>query len=281
MVERVLVTGGTGKTGSLIAQQLAEVGVQPCVASRRPNGANQVQFDWSDPSTFDAALNEIQGIYIVAPTDRTDHLSAMLPFLELAVQRVPGRLVLLSASSLEMGDPLMGEVHAWLHDHAPCWSALRPSWFMQNFVTERLPSILHDDSITSATGDGRVPFIDASDIAAVAVAVLTQEHLNSREYVLTGPEALSYDEVAAHISEVVGRPIRHHKLSISELTQLYISIGVSEDYAPMLAGMDEAIARGSEDRVTSEVAQITGCPPRSFQSFLEAHRVLLRGDRSA
>lgn len=149
---------------------------------------------------------------------------------------------------------------------------------MQNFVTERLPSILHDDAITSATGDGRVPFIDAWDIAAVAVAALTQPHIDSREHVLTGPELLSYDDVAAQISDVVGRPIRHRKLSISELTQLYVGIGLPEDYAPVLAGMDEAIASGSENRVTNEVAQMTGRPPRSFQSFLKAHRVVLRGE---
>ncbi len=149
---------------------------------------------------------------------------------------------------------------------------------MQNFVTERLPSILHEDSITSATEDGRVPFIDAWDIAAVAVAALTRPHIDSGEHVLTGPEALSYDDVAARISAVVGRPIRHRKLSISELTRLYVGIGLPEDYAPMLAGMDEAIASGSEDRVTNEVAQMTGRPPHSFQSFLEAHRVVLRGE---
>ncbi len=277
MVERVLVTGGTGKTGRLVARQLAERDVQPRIASRRPTAADQVRFDWSDPGTFEAALEGIQGVYLVAPTDRTDHLDAMLPFLELAVRKVPGRLVLLSASSLEMGGPMMGEVHTWLHDHAPRWSVLRPSWFMQNFVTERLPSILHEDSITSATEDGRVPFIDAWDIAAVAVAALTGPHINSREHVLTGPEALSYDDVAAQISEAVGRPIRHRKLSVSELTELYVGIGLPEDYALMLAGMDAAIAEGSENRTTNEVTQITGHPPRSFKSFLEAHRVALHG----
>lgn len=272
MVKQVLVTGGTGKTGRLVAQQLAESGVEPRIASRRPPSADQIRFDWNDPGTFKAALDGIHGVYLVAPTDRTDHLNAMRPFLEMAVDRVPGRLVLLSASSLEMGGPLMGEVHAWLHDYAPRWSALRPTWFMQNFVTERLSSIVHDDSITSATGDGRVPFIDAWDIAAVAVAALTRADFASNQHVLTGPEALSYDDVAAQISQVVGRPIRHRKLSVAELTQLYIGIGVPEDYASILAAMDQAIANGSENRVTDEVAQITGSPPRSFQSFLEPHR---------
>ena len=271
MVERILVTGGTGKTGSLVAEQLVARGVQSRIASRHPSGAEQVRFEWDDPSTFAAALDGVQGAYLVAPTNHTDHLSAMRPFLELAVARVPGRLVLLSASSLERGNPFMGEVHAWLYDHAPSWTVLRPSWFMQNFVTERLPSILHDNAVTSATGDGRVPFIDAWDIAAVAVAALTLPNMESREHILTGPEALTYDEAAKQISEVARHPVRHHKLSLGELTALYVSIGLSNDYAPTLAAMDAAIAAGSEDRVTNEVAKITGRPARPLRAFLEAH----------
>jgi len=73
------------------------------------------------------------------------------------------------------------------------------------------------------------------------------------------------------ISEVARHPVRHHKLSLGELTALYVSIGLSNDYAPTLAAMDAAIAAGSEDRVTNEVAKITGRPARPLRAFLEAH----------
>jgi uncharacterized protein YbjT (DUF2867 family)/ketosteroid isomerase-like protein len=272
MVERVLVTGGTGKTGRLVAQQLAERGIEPLVASRRPKDRDQVRFDWSDPSSFAPALDRADAVYLVAPTDRTDHLETMRPMLELAVQRVPGRLVLLSASSLERGGPLMGQVHGWLDDHAARWSALRPSWFMQNFITERLPAILSEGCITSATGEGRIPFIDAADIAAVAVQLLTDPELDSGEHILTGPEALSYDQAAAMISQATGRPVSHRRLSTTELAKFYVGMGLPKSYAPLLAQMEEAIARGSEDRVTDEVARLTGRAPRTLRAFLEAHR---------
>lgn len=171
MPDRVLVTGCTGKTGRLVAGLLADRGVEVRIATRHPSSADQIRFDWDDAATHGPALYGVTSIYLVAPTDRMEHLPAMRPFLEQAVVRVPGRLVLLSASSLDEGGPMMGAVHAWLHAHAPRWTVLRPSWFMQNFTTQHVPSILNKGRVYSATENGRVPFIDAADIAAVAVAV--------------------------------------------------------------------------------------------------------------
>lgn len=277
MRDRVLVTGGTGKTGRLVADGLACRGIETRIATRRPLLGDQVRFDWSDATTHDAALDGVTSMYLVAPTDRTDHLSAMRPFLEQAVARVPGRLVLLSASSLDEGDPMMGEVHAWLRAHAPRWTVLRPSWFMQNLTTQHLSSILEDGCLYSATADGRVPFIDAADIAAVAVEALCNPALASGDHVLTGPEALTYDEVAHAIADVTGRVVRHCRLSAHELVARYETFGLPHDYAVILAGMDEVIAEGAEDRTTTDVQDITGRPATSLANFLASHRATFAG----
>jgi uncharacterized protein YbjT (DUF2867 family) len=274
MHDRVLVTGGTGKTGRLVAAGLAERGIEARIATRRSLSADEVRFDWSDSTTYDAALDGVTSMYLVAPTDRADHLCAMQSFLEQAVERVPGRLVLLSASSLNEGGPMMGEVHAWLHAHAPLWTVLRPSWFMQNLTTQHLSSILDDGCLYSATADGRVPFIDAADIATVAVEALCNSALASGDHVLTGPEALTYDEVARAITEVTGRPVRHCRLSAEELAARYETFGLPHDYAVTLAGMDEMIAGGAEDRTTTNVREITGRPATSLASFLASQRAM-------
>lgn len=274
MNERVLVTGGTGKTGQQVASQLALRGIEARVATRDPSSANQVRFDWSDATTHGPALEGVGAVYLVAPTDQTQQLSVMHPFLKRAVMQVPGRLVLLSASSLEAGGPMMGEVHAWLRAHAPLWTVLRPSWFMQNFTTQHLHSILDEGCVYSATGDGRVPFIDAADIAAVAVEALTSSAFPSGEHVLTGPEALTYAEVADAISARIGRPVRHCRLTVDALADRYAGFGIPRAYARTLAGMDEAIAQGSEDRITLEVERITGRPANTLASFLEGQSAL-------
>ncbi|MFW2853583.1 NmrA family NAD(P)-binding protein [Sphingomonas sp. TX0543] len=278
MRDRILVTGGTGTTGRSVAEQLVAGGAEARIATRRPSAPDQVRFDWEDTTTYGPALDGVSSVYLVAPTDRTEHLPVMLPFLEQAVAQATGRLVLLSASSLAEGGPMMGEVHAWVHAHAPRWTVLRPSWFMQNFTTQHLSSILDEGRIYSATQDGRVPFIDATDIAAVAVRALTDPALGSGEHVLTGPRALTYDEVAHAITAASGRPVGHHRLSTDELTDRYASFGIPRDYASKLAAMDDAIAHGVEDRTTDEVERLSGRPANDLVSFLTRQRAILGGD---
>lgn len=273
MSDEVLVTGGTGKTGRLVAEQLAARGVEARVATRQPTSTAQVRFDWDDATTYAPALDGVTSVYLVAPTDRTEHLGAMRPFLEQATANIPGKLVLLSASTFGEGGPMMGEVHAWLRANAPCWSVLRPTWFMQNFTTQHLSSIIHEGCIYSATRDGRVPFIDAADIAAVAVEALVDPALGSGDHVLTGPEALTYGQVAQAISEAAGRPVRHCRLSVDQLAARYAGFGIPPHYAATLAQMDDAIADGAEDRTTMEVQQIAGRPANTLASFLATQSV--------
>jgi uncharacterized protein YbjT (DUF2867 family) len=98
---------------------------------------------------------------------------------------------------------------------APEWAILQPSWFMQNFTGTHPTAIALRErgEIATATGNGRVGFIDARDIAAAAAeTLLTPEPPNAR-YVLTGPETLSYPQIAAILTEVTGRHIRHTALT--------------------------------------------------------------------
>ena len=103
MVDRVLVTGGMGKTGALVAQQLTARGVEPRIATRNATMPEQVRFEWGDVASHRTALEGVDAIYLVAPTDRTDHLTVMRPLLEQAVAQGVAQLVLLSASSIDEG----------------------------------------------------------------------------------------------------------------------------------------------------------------------------------
>lgn len=180
------------------------------------------------------------------------------------------RAVLLSSSAIPEGGPAVGKVHQALPGLFEQWAVLRPSWFMQNFTGTHAHalSIRDEGVIRTATGTGRVGFVDAEDIAAVAVRALTDEQAPNTDLVLTGPEALGHDDIATIITEVTGRPVVHQHLSYEEMRER-LTTQVPVEFAAMLAGMDRAIAGGAEDRVTGTVHRLTGRPPRTFRSLLE------------
>lgn len=271
VVERVLITGGKGKTGRRVASRLTAMGIDVAIGTRTPDGPQDRCFNWADPSSA-SAFDGCDAAYLVAPTDRTDHLAVMQPLLEEAVLRGVQRFVLLSSSLLVSGGPMMGEVHAWLAESAPDWAVLRPSWFMQNFSEGPHAATIREEGIIySATGAGRVGFIDAEDIAATAAASLTAKMPLNADVVLTGPEALSYDDIAAIISDVAGRPVRHNSLDPAALSARFVAQGLPPDYAKTLTGMDAHISAGAEDYTTLGVKQMTGQRPTSFRDF--AHSV--------
>jgi uncharacterized protein YbjT (DUF2867 family) len=272
-VGTTLVIGASGTTGSRVVAQLVAAGHGAKAASRRASpvpGAASVRFDWYDPSTHIAALDGADRVYLIPPPADSDPAAVMMPFLQRARAAGVHRAVLLSSSAIPEGGPAVGSVHKALPDLVEQWAVLRPSWFMQNFTGTHAHalSIAEQGSILTATGSGRVGFIDAEDIAAVAVHALTGEHAPGTDLVLTGPEALSYDDIAAIMTEVTGRLVVHCSLSYEQMRDR-LAAQIPEEFAAMLAGMDRAIAEGSEDRVTDTVQRLTGRPARTFRAFLE------------
>jgi ergot alkaloid biosynthesis protein len=262
----VLVTGATGKTGRRLVAQLRAANIDVRAASRH----GEVRYDWTARDTWDAALDGVRAAYLVAPTVG-DPVALVTDFVQAATARGVARFVLLSASVFEAGGFGMGQVHAYLRDHAKEWAVLRPSWFMQNFSEgTHHKAIVEEGAVYSATGDGRVPFIDAGDIAACAAACLTRAEAPNADFVLTSARPISYDEVAAAIGAAIGRPIVHRRISIAELAERHKAAGVQPFTAQGLAVMDGAIANGIEDRTTNAVETLAGRFPTRFDDFVRA-----------
>ncbi|WP_267244835.1 NmrA family NAD(P)-binding protein [Streptomyces sp. PR69] len=268
-----LVTGATGTTGSRTAAALIAAGHRVKAASRRAArlpGAEPVRFDWYDPATFGDALLGAERVYLVPPVGDPDPAAVMLPFLHRARTAGVHRAVLLSSSAISEGGPGAGAVHQALRGLFGHWAVLRPSWFMQNFTGTHAHarSIREDAVILTAAGSGRVGFVDAEDIAAVAARALTAARAPNADLILTGPEALSYDDIAAVVTEVTGRRVTHRHLTCEQLRDR-LAASMPLEFAALLAGMDRAIARGAENRTTDTVQRLTGRPPHSFRTVAE------------
>lgn len=260
----VLVIGGTGTTGSRLARLLPDA----VVGTRKPRHPGQVRFDWDVPATFDGALDGVHGVYLIPPVGVVDPLPVVESFLSRA--RLVRRVVLLSASAVRESATGMGALPSLVRT-MPEWAVLRPSWFMQNFTGEhQVAEGVRAGEIVSATGDGRIAFVDAADIAAVAARALTDPAPHNTDHLITGPEALSYADAAAIISEITGREVRHRPVGTAEMTARFAR-SVPEEFAALLASLDEDIRGGSEDRVSTAVEDVTGRPARSFREFYTEH----------
>ncbi len=264
----VLVTGGTGKTGSSLVAQLERAGA-PCRAASRHSA---VPFDWEHRTTWYPALDGVASVYLVAPGTVSDPYALMLDFIASAMRKGVRRFVFLSMAGLPAGGPAHGQVHQWLKDNCDDWAVLCPSAFMQNFSAgPSLATIREEDRIYSNTGEGRVPFIDANDIAAAALAALTAPAPLNTEFVLTGDEPMSYDRVAELIGQACGRQIAHIHVSTEEMAERLIKRGLSKATARFLAFGYQTIAAGMADRKTDWVRTLTGRPPTTFQTFAQAN----------
>ncbi|TBL43335.1 ergot alkaloid biosynthesis protein [Verrucosispora sp. SN26_14.1] len=278
-----LVIGGTGTTGSRIVARLASMGVPARVASRTAGtsaadgpavaGQERTYFDWYAPQSWDAALHGATSVYLVPPIGALDPAPVMVSFLERARDAGVRRAVLLGSSAISRGGEDLGRVMTEMPGLIETSVVLRPSWFMSNVLGAHIhaATIREQGEIVTATGDGRIAFVDPDDIATVAVRALTGEPTVTGELVLTGPTALTWDEVAALLSERLGRPVTHRAVGVPQMATHLAERGLPVDFARLLAELDAGIAQGAEDRVTDVVERLTGREPRDFREFLSGY----------
>ena len=210
------VTGGTGKTGSRLAQLLHDNHHSVLVASRSgsvPAPFNGVKFDWSDSSTFENPFNvdpKIDKLYLIAPPI-FDSLPVVKPFIDFAISKGVKRIVHGSSSAMDKGDIVDGKIHEYIVDCGVDYAIIRPTWFIgeqnlqlvqehllilpENLGTFYLSSIRDKDEIPTVAEDGRVAFVGVDDIARAAYEALVADKRLNTEYFVVGPTLYSYNEV--------------------------------------------------------------------------------------
>ena len=265
----LLILGATGKTGRRVVDVLTAAGHTVHAAARTPGpasaGVTPVAFDWDDPSTHDAALAGVDGVYVVPPARRPAHPPLIAAFAERARSAGVRRAVLLSArgADADASGPLR-QAELAIERSGLEWTLLRPTWFAQNF-TEGV--FRPDDALVAPAGDGRVPFIDVQDIADVAAATLTGEGHAGSAYELSGPRALDFGEVAATLAEHAGRPVAYVDADPADWERGAVAAGLPPDYAAMLGMLHQLVRAGHEAVVSDGVEHVLGRPATSFEEW--------------
>ena len=265
----ILVLGGTGKTGRRVTDLLNARGVPVRVASR----SSRHRFDWYDESTWAPVLDGA-GVAYVAPPVEPEAAPRVAALVRLAHTRGVGRMVLLSGRGV--GSPgreaptYAGtfSIEEAVRGCGAAWTILRPSWFAQNFSEDfLLPEVLAGE-VRVPAGDGREPFIDAGDIAAVAVESLLDPRHAGQSYDLSGPRTLTFAEATAEIARATGRRISVVDVPPEDYVAELLSYEVPPSVAQTFGDLFTVIRRGLSDSVSDGVHQVLGRPPRDFADYV-------------
>ncbi len=264
-----LVLGGTGKTGRRVVTRLRERGVATRVASRAATPA----FDWAKPESWAAVLADVTHVYIsFAPDLAVPGATAKIQaFVNQAVSEGVQKLVLLSGRGEEEAQACERIVQASSVD----WTVVRASWFMQNFSEGEFLSMIQQGAITLPAADIPEPFIDVNDIADVAVAALTEAGHEFEIYEVTGPRLLSFAELAAELTNIIGRPVQFQQIPKEAFAQAVAESGAPDDVAWLLNYLFDTVLDGRNAHLADGVQRALGREPAEFTAF--ATRIAARG----
>jgi uncharacterized protein YbjT (DUF2867 family) len=257
----VLVVNGTGKTGRRVVDRLRARGVPVRVGSR----SGQPPFDWEDRGTWSAALEGADAAYIsyfpdVAAPGAAEAIEA---FTALALESGTRRLVLLSGR----GEEEARRSEEMLQRSGADWTVVRCSWFMQNFSESYFLEPLLEGELALPVDEVPEPFVDADDVADVAVAALTDDRHAGQLYELTGPRLLRFDEAVAEIARASDRTIRYVPLTVEEFTAGSAAAGVPDDVVSALAYLFSEVLDGRNAHLADGVQRALGRAPRDFRDY--------------
>lgn len=277
----ILVTGGTGTIGRSLLKELSDRGVRVKALSRNPPadldlpGLRWVEGDLSEPEEAAAHFRGVDRFFLL-----TGNGERLVPLqrnaVELAAEAGLSRVVKLSAlGASNHSNSVIGVWH-WVVEQAVRnsgvpWTILRPHVFMQN-VLDQEAAIRGDGVLRSPAGDASIPMVDTRDVAAAAAVVLTEEGHDGERYTLTGPEPVSWAEVAAILARVLDRPVEYRAESEPEAFARLHDAGLPAWHIGAQLALAEYQRRGGgTDVVTDTVERLTGSAPRSIEDFVRDH----------
>src|ERR671911_524275 len=257
-----LVLGGTGKTGRRVVQRLQAAGrpVRVGTPSATP------PFDWDDQSTWAPALEGVGSVYVTYYPDVAipGAAAAIGAFAELAVATGVRRLVLLSGR----GEQGARRSEQALQQSGADWTIVRSAFMAQNFNESFFLEPVRAGEVAFLADPGLAePFIDADDIADVAVAALSGDGHVGQLYEVTGPRLLTWADAVAEIAAAAGRPIRYVPVSLKEYASLLTENQVPAEVVKMLTEVFAEVLDGRNAHLGDGVQRALGRPPRDFADY--------------
>lgn len=276
---KVMVTGALGNVGKYVIESLVELGEEVVAAGRsveklakaysQYNNVTPVEFDFTAPNTFEAALKDVDRVFLMRPP----HLGKpedLLPFVEAMAKQKIKLVSFLSLMGVENNPiPPHHKIEKYIENLNIPYAHIRPGFFMQNVSGVHAYEIKEQNQIFVPAGKSKTSFIDAKDIGLAAAVVLHDaEKYKNTAHTLTGPESLDYYQVADILSVVLGRKITYAKPSYLKYRSAYIKKrGLDKGYVNVTVMLYFMTRMGTAKRVTDEFEKLTGRKARTLKEF--------------
>jgi uncharacterized protein YbjT (DUF2867 family) len=279
MAQTILVTGATGNVGRFLVEKLAAANIQARALVRSREKAQNIEKlgleaiigDLDKPETLRPALEGIEKVFLLsAPDARQAELQGNL----VREARRAGASHIVKLSAIGVGGELdalaLGRLHRETEEEIERsgigYTHLRPNGFMQNTFMFAA-TIKSQGAFYAPLGDAKVSYVDARDVASVAFSTLTEDGHEGKAYEITGPEALSYRDVARELSSVLGREVRYVDVSPEAARSAMTAMGMQAWLVDALIELFNLYRSGQAARVTETVREVTGREPITFAQF--------------
>lgn len=236
-------------------------------------GITVVTGDFGDPRSLDQAMDGVDRLLLVAGMDPV-RVGLQSNAVRAAKRAGVGYVVQISTVAADLDSPIefargQAQTEAELQAFGIPATILRPQLLMQDLL-----HLMREGQMYGGLGEARIAPVDASDVAAAAVCLLTGASTAhaGRQYELSGPEAFTLGELADTIGDGLGRTVRHRDVSPRRLREQLVSAGIGADLADETVAMHRWFAAGPGSAPTDAVEQLTGHPPTSLAKFVETHR---------
>ena len=270
----ILVSNANGKVGQEVARALlaagrpVRVGVRNVArAAEQFPGAEVVELDVTKPQTLAAAVAGVDAVFAATPYEQLPDGEYRL--IEAAKAAGVSRFVKMSALGVE-SDPASPHslAEAELAKSGMAYTVLRPTFFMQNYSTMSAGSV-RAGAIYEPAAEGASAFVDTRDIAAVAVAVLTQSGHEGHAYALTGPEALTRAQVADLIGQARGAEVKY--VAVDDAALRSAMAGAPPSLVELMSKLFGYVRAGYTAGISGDVERVLGRPARDFKTFAADH----------
>ncbi|NCN10547.1 MAG: NAD(P)H-binding protein [Leptospira sp.] len=277
---KFFIYGGSGLVSSKLIEILLSKGHSVIAGSRNPSEQKQEKnLEWVKVEAYEPkeglnALEKVDAAFLLSPPGYTAQYDILYPLVAKAKELNLKKVVLMTAMGVEFAPPEapFRKLELALIDSGLHYAILRPNWFMQNFNSFWIEGILKDQNIYFPGGDAVASFIDSRDISATIAEVLTTDRFNNKEFNLTGSEAISHDQVAKLMTDVLGKKINYVDVDPNDFLKSLLSAGLPEDYSNFLLYIAGALREGHASAINENVKKITGKDPILFKNYVKDHK---------